>query len=100
MEWYFAQKLRYSAQVGGLIRSLFTKARGRLKNKRPLSNNGWATVCFLDKWPHTKYKVTFNTSLFIPGFFWPFEKKLKAKKTQNSRKKLKLKLITQIFGIF
>ena len=35
-----------------------------------------------------------------PGFFWPFEKKLKAKKTQNSRKKLKLKLKTQIFGIF
>ena len=32
--------------------------------------------------------------------FRPFEKKLKAKKTQNSRKKLKLKLITQIFGIF
>ena len=32
------------------------------------------------------------------AFFWPFEKKLKAKKTQNSRKKLKLKLTTQIFG--
>ena len=37
---------------------------------------------------------------FKSGFFWPFEKKLKAKKTQNSRKKLKLKLKTQIFGIF
>ena len=34
------------------------------------------------------------------AFFWPFEKKLKAKKTQHSRKKLKLKLKTQIFGIF
>ena len=34
------------------------------------------------------------------AFFWPFEKKLTAKKTQNSRKKLKLKLTTQIFGIF
>ena len=31
---------------------------------------------------------------------WPFEKKLKANKTQNSRKKLKLKRETQNSGIF
>ena len=34
------------------------------------------------------------------GFFGHAKKKLKTKKTQNSRKKLKLKLKTQIFGIF
>ena len=34
------------------------------------------------------------------AFFGHSKKKLKAKKTQNSRGKLKLKLKTQIFGIF
>ena len=37
----------------------------------------------------------------IPGFFFEHsEKNSWRKKTQNSRKKLKLKLTTQIFGIF
>ena len=34
------------------------------------------------------------------AFFWPCKKKTQGEKTQNSRKKLKLKLTTQIFDIF
>ena len=39
-------------------------------------------------------KVRRRMPALSQAFFWPFEKKLKAKKTQNSRKKLKLKLKT------